>query len=448
MYACSARGARAACQLLLASRGVASERENSRDRTECVRVPTPTGGRSFWMGCSGSKDAAPSPSASLVLKPEGIGVEAAAAGNASMVLVAVGTYTPTIHLFSLDSRAALTPVATSTEFGSNHEAIVLSPVSGDTATLVVANNNAASTAANGISGPEHLQGETHMHTARVSAAGNVEPCTKLLLPGEGPIHACVHPSGTVAIANYVGGTMNLVADGTVVSTEKLAEPNHGGSAHMATFDVRAGAKGFVFGVNAGSPPSVAVIEPSTGKILHAVAMPVRVRRLFLHPSLPVAYIIYEAEGDVATWTWPRSDEWNADGTPQRMPKELQRCKTSPHDGLNLPTSFSLTAKGDFGYTTTRTARVPGGDGRPPAPVGVFEVDAADGTLTHRQWVDSGGWNTRDSVLSPDDSALLAVDVLGGTLTAFKRDPTSGMLEKSAVVSAPKATGITVWKPAS
>ena len=230
---------------------------------------------------------------------------------------------------------------------------------------------------------------------------------------------------------------------------------------MATFDVRAGAKGFLFGVNAGTPPSVAVINvlsgpPSThGKILHKVAMPARLRRLFLHPTLPVAYIIYEAQGEVAVWAWPRADEWNEDGTPIRTPKELQRCKTSPHAAqqekptiLNLPTSFSLTAKGDFGYTTTRTARVPGGDGAPQAPVGVFQVDAADGTLKHLQWVDTGGWNTRDSMLSPDDSALLAVDVLGGTLTAFKRDATSGRLEKGSVVSAPKATGITAWKPGS
>jgi len=371
----------------------------------------------------------------------------ALAAAVDMVLVAVGTYTPAIHLFSLDSQASLTPVATSTEFGSNHEAIVLSPASGDTATLVVANNNAASTAANGISGPDHLKGETHVHTARLTATGTIEPVSKLLLPGaKGPIHACLHPSGTIAIANYVGGTMNLVVDGGIMSTETLAEPNHGGSAHMATFDPRAGAKGFVFGVNAGTPPSVAVIEPSTGKILHAVAMPVRVRRLFLHPSLPVAYMIYEADGAVATWTWPRADEWNADGTPRRAPKELQRCKTSPHEGLNLPTSFSLTATGTFGYTTTRTARVPGGDGRPQAPVGVFEVDETDGTLTHRQWVDSGGWNTRDSMLSPDDSVLLAVDVLSGTLTAFTRDATSGLLEMVTVVSAPKATGIAAWKP--
>ena len=54
------------------------------------------------------------------------------------------------------------------------------------------------------------------------------------------------------------------------------------------------------------------------------------------------------------------DEWGDDGTPKRTPKELQRCKTSPHDGLNLPTSFSLTASGDFGYTTTRTAFAHGG----------------------------------------------------------------------------------------
>ena len=60
--------------------------------------------------------------------------------------------------------------------------------------------------------------------------------------------------------------------------------------------------------------------------------------------------------------------------------------------------------------------------------------------------DSGGWNTRDSMLSPDDRALLAVDVLAGTLTAWKRDATSGLLEKSAVVNAPKATGITAWMP--
>ena len=106
-----------------------------------------------------------------------------------MVLVAVGTYTSTVHLFSLNPQASLTPVATSTDFGSNHEAIVLSPTSGDTSMLVVANNNAAANAANGISGREHLNGETHVHTARLTAAGTIEPVSRLLLHGEGPIDA-------------------------------------------------------------------------------------------------------------------------------------------------------------------------------------------------------------------------------------------------------------------
>ena len=66
----------------------------------------------------------------------------------------------------------------------------------------------------------------------------------------------------------------------------------GGSVHFATFYSNSGAEGFVFGVSAGIPPSVSVIEPTSGKVLHAVSMPTRTRRLVHHPFLPVAYIIY------------------------------------------------------------------------------------------------------------------------------------------------------------
>mmetsp|Transcript_28182 Transcript_28182/g.82811 ORF Transcript_28182/g.82811 Transcript_28182/m.82811 type:complete len:391 (+) Transcript_28182:55-1227(+) len=378
--------------------------------------------------------------------------------------VCIGTFSPTLYLYSLASDATLTAVSTSTAFGINHEAIVIVPNSAESATLVVANNNGASSENPGQSGAEHLSGKAHVHTARISASGGFEPVSKLLVPGAGPIHATMHPSGRVAIANYVGGTVDILGplEGSrlpipssrmwclprrptgLASTDKLGEPNFGGSAHMVTFDSRAGADSFIFGVNAGTPPSIAVIKPASGKVLHTVSMPTRVRRLVLHPTLPVAYIVYEAEGDVATWTWPSADGWNADGTPKLVLKELQRCKMSPDTGLNLPTSFVLTAKGDFGYTATRTSFAHGGTDQ-KAKVGVFAVDE-DGTLKHVEWVDSGGWNTRDCVLSPGDGALLTVDVLGDTLTSFKRDAATGKLKKSSVVSVPRPTGIATWRP--
>ena len=74
---------------------------------------------------------------------------------------------------------------------------------------MVANNNCAAAVGNGQSGPEHLSGEAHVHTASVSVSA-IEPVSKVLVPGPGPIHACLHPSGRVAIGNYAGGTIDLV----------------------------------------------------------------------------------------------------------------------------------------------------------------------------------------------------------------------------------------------
>jgi len=376
----------------------------------------------------------------------------------------------------------LSPLLQSTEFGTNHEALAVMPKDHDDdhPLIVIGNNNAASS--NGFSGPELLSGDAHVRMARLDDANMLEPVRKWVVPGQGPIHASVHPS-FVATANYVSGTIDVIQrpmmddndnddkwNTRIISTDKVpSEMEFGGTMHSVTHDPIAAAAAedenfFLFGINAGVPSSVAVIQPTTGQILHTIPMPTRARRMTFHPTLPVVYIVYEKEGLVATWAWPRgggTDGWKADGTPQSTsPQELQRCSTLPPPppkdaedasstgtALNIPTAFLITSDGKFGYTTTRTALAHGDDAIPTAKIGVFQINQQDGTILSGdhpvQWLDTGGWNTRDCVLSPDERFLLAVDVLGHTLTAFLRDPLTGRLEKSSTVAVTSPTSVVV-----
>lgn len=219
---------------------------------------------------------------------------------------------------------------------------------------------------------------------------------------------------------------------------------------MVTFDDTGD---IVFGIDAGAPSKVLVIASKTGKVLNDIAMPTRVRRLVLHPTLPIAYAVYEKDGQVAVWSWPK--EWNShDGTPRTPPEEVQKVTTSPDEVsfpeiVNIPTNFAITADGKFGYSTTRTALFAHGGSGPTAKIGVFAIDPGSGTLTLKEWVDSGSWNIRDSILSPNDSALITVDVLGHLVTSFARDPSTGLLTKASTVSATSPTSVVcAWMPSS
>lgn len=137
--------------------------------------------------------------------------------------VVVGTFTETVHVFSADTESlVLSPLCTSTEFGTNHEAMAVLPSStgsSPTTRLVVGNNNCASPT--GLSGPEHYTGEdAYLRTASlrccesdddVTSSMTLQPSGKVKIPGLGPIHACVHPSSRrVAVANYGGGTIDVI----------------------------------------------------------------------------------------------------------------------------------------------------------------------------------------------------------------------------------------------
>ena len=69
----------------------------------------------------------------------------------------------------------------------------------------------------------------------------------------------------------------------------------------------------------------------------------------------------------------------------------------------------MTADGKFAYTCTRTAFfVPPNQMQThadTAKIGVYKVND-DGTATNIQWVDTGGYNTRDCQLSATQAMLL------------------------------------------
>ena len=79
-----------------------------------------------------------------------------------------------------------------------------------------------------------------------------------------------------------------------------------------------------------------------------------------------------------------------------------------------------------------------------AKIGVFRV-SEEGLAEPIQWLDTGGYNTRDCELSADESMLFAVDVVASKFLAYRTDPLTGMLTLLGSASVPNPTMIEQYK---
>ena len=222
-------------------------------------------------------------------------------------------------------------------------------------------------------------------------------------------------------------------------------------ASQVNSDTRCGRTAHLLGADA-DYHAIVIIDAASGEVTATVPMRERPRRIVLHPSKDIAYIVFEEAGEVAVYSWPACEAWLKLGAASAPPTELQAVPTHPAADekgpfaalrLDIPTSLLLTRKGDFAYSCTRAMF--GLDFTPTAKVGVFAV-AADGTLAPIQWIDTGARNTRDCALSPDDGLLLAVDVLSDRLLAFRRDPATGRLTLGDTATVPVPTMLTSFVP--
>ena len=137
-------------------------------------------------------------------------------------VVAVGTFTPALYLFSVSSLGKISPLGITTSFVPDQEPLLMvpDPACDTEVNLVASNNNCAchgvSDAANG--GPVYgisalgccSEADVGIVTARLGASGQLRMVSRVPQPGLGPIHMAYHQSGKIAMANYVGGNADLV----------------------------------------------------------------------------------------------------------------------------------------------------------------------------------------------------------------------------------------------
>jgi 6-phosphogluconolactonase (cycloisomerase 2 family) len=374
--------------------------------------------------------------------------------NATDVLVIIGTYSAAVHLFGVNSHSGIASLGTSTAFGTNQEALLFVPdplCNGEANLLAVKNNCACDEFKNGRSGPMCCTARGALVSARISEAGDITKVGEVEYAGVGPIH--MGPiQDQIAIADYVGGTAHIygpidpstgVLGDRAVSTTKLSNRS---LMHMVTSDPLC--KGRRLLAVDSDYPAVVVVDHQTGGLVRKVDMPDRIRRVNFHPSLPVAYIMYEEAGSIGVWSWPRCEAWLDDATTS-PPAEVSRFSTMPADPplppgtKNKPTSLMLTSNGMYAYTCTRTAFFTP-TSVATAQIGVFRV-GDNGLAEPIQWVDTGGYNTRDCELSADESMLFAVDVVASKFLAYRTDPLTGMLTLLGSANVPNPTMIEQYK---
>ena len=301
------------------------------------------------------------------------------------VLVIIGTYSAAVHLFGVNSHSGIASLGTSTAFGTNQEALLFVPdpsCNGEANLLAVKNNCACDEFKNGRSGPMCCTARGALVSARITEAGNITKVGEVEYAGVGPIHMGLIQD-QIAIADYVGGTAHIygpidpstgVLGDRAVSTTKLSNRS---LMHMVTSDPLC--KGRRLLAVDSDYPAVVVVDHQTGGLVSKVDMPDRIRRVNFHPSLPVAYIMYEEAGSIGVWSWTRCEAWLDDATTS-PPAEVSRFSTMPADPplppgtKNKPTSLMLTSNGMYAYTCTRTAFFTP-TSVATAQIGVFRVDS-------------------------------------------------------------------------
>lgn len=151
------------------------------------------------------------------------------------------------------------------------------------------------------------------------------------------------------------------------------------------------------------------------------------RHLAFHPNRRWLYCIHELDCTVDLYTW-RSRHHEAEA--QLVPDVLMHLAARP-DGLQdgkpiTSAEIAITRDGRFLYTCTRGIDV----------LTSFRIDRSTGALTRVQEILCGGRTPRFFGLDPSERWLLCTNQDGGTVTIFKRNASSGMLEPHGTVNNP------------
>ncbi|MEU8516690.1 lactonase family protein [Kitasatospora sp. NPDC048722] len=246
--------------------------------------------------------------------------------------------------------------------------------------------------------------------------------------GAGPCHVAVHPSGShVFAAHYGDGALSVVpvgTDGTVAAAEPVQILRHPGReasgelltsphAHMAapSPDGR-----FLLCTDLGTDRVyVYAFDPDSGLLTahRTVHLPAGrgPRHLVIHPSGRYAYVLNELSSTLTVCTW--------DGLSGRL-EPAAEVETRQDPGAPNPNSAAavrLSGDGRFLYTTNR------GDDA----IAVHAVHDDGASVELLTAVPCGGTWPRDIALTADGLLLFCANQRSDTVTAFRRDPSTGRL---------------------
>jgi len=308
--------------------------------------------------------------------------------------------------------------------------------------------------------------------------------------GQAPDSLAIHPAGKLLVGNFggnppgeVGGNAailswrsagfvsaraaSLVAS-TAMATPVLHPTSH---IHYVATDETCGRDALVLIVDAGtfaimaSPVwAIHIVNPRTAAIEDTVHLPMRPRQITLHPTLPVAYVIYELSGKLGVWHWPRCSRWRrpfdvaatpaTPGTAElpTRPRELQQLATTETGTGPGPSSSSRAGWGGPA-APTRIMLSPLADvlhvcgrNRPTGEIATYAVDAVEGTLSLVGFTKTVGTNPRECALSPGGEMLLEVDTDLGTLASYAVGASGALQRRLVVDGIEQANTLAVWTP--
>ena len=280
--------------------------------------------------------------------------------------------------------------------------------------------------------------------------GGLEPAFLNRKPtfGTDPCHVAVDPSGKFAIvANYSSGSvcvLPILADGSLgdssdfrqhsgssVNTARQAGPH----AHSAVFD-RDNTHVFVSDLGK-DELMVYEWDKDGGRLLlrddlcHRAKPGAGPRHVVLHPRAPFAYLINELDSTISALSR---------GADRPSFMEIQTISTLPLDfaGTSSCADLHLSPSGDFLYASNR-----GHDS-----ITAFRVDSSTGMLETLGYFPTGGRTPRNFAIDPSGRLLLAANQDSDNIVVFRIDLGKGSLKATGVeIKVPTPVCVRIFNPA-
>ncbi len=246
--------------------------------------------------------------------------------------------------------------------------------------------------------------------------------------GGGPCHVNISDDGYVAVANYGGGTTELLR---LESGGRLSAPldvsdhhSRGGEEPHAHSSYFLNGNSEMLSVDLGTDEvwhynlikPAGKLDPATPPTV-AMAEGAGPRHLTLHPNGKWIYVINELNSTVT--------QVSRDGSTLAV---VQSWSTLPPDftGESFCADIHVSRDGKFLY----------GSNRGHNSIVVYAIDGRSGALTPLEYESVAGDWPRNFALSPDENFLLVANQRSKNITTLRRNEKTGMLDYVASTTAP------------